>query len=195
MRAPDRALVTAAAAMAFALASAAPGARRAAAEIDGDQLVAPERGLRLELPRGWRASEVSAYPGIVVWLSRTQPHVTLLVTVDPVVGPCRDPLRFCDADPDAAINVLRQQLLAAGFQITAQEASRVPELDYQAGDRYLRHAVLVEGNQVVSVILAADSPALRAAQARVFERLALSIRALAPAPRRPAEDEREIAPP
>jgi hypothetical protein len=189
-----RALVPAVA-MAIAVALGAGAARPAAADIDGDVLIAPDRGLRLELPRGWRASEVSAYPGVVVWLSRTTPRITILVTVDPVVGPCRDPLRFCDRDADLAINVVRQQLDVAGFQVTAQAQSRTPELEYQAGNRFLRHAVLVIDDQVVSIILAADTAAIRAAQGRMFERLVTSVRPLAPPVRRPtSEDEREEVP-
>lgn len=169
-----------AAALAVGLAAAPGGAR---ADIQGDLLLAPEHGLRIELPRAWRASEVSAYPGVVVRLSRTQPRVTMVVTVDPLVGPCSDPIRFCGPNADAAIDVLRLQLVAAGFEVTAQTQSRAPELEYQLGGRYLRHAVLVIDGQVVSVVLAADSPAVRAGQARAFERLTQSIRGLAPAPR------------
>ncbi len=183
--------------LAVACAAIARTPRPAAAEIDGDTLIATEHGLRLELPRGWRASETTAYPGIVIWLARTTPRVTILVTVDPLIGPCGDPLRFCDRDAGAAITVLRKQLDLAGFQITAQAQSRTPELEYQAGGRFLRHAVLVLGDQVVSVVLAADSPAVRAAQGRVFERLTQTVRTLAVVPRRPvtSADEREAIPP
>ncbi len=194
---PPRALfrstaIALAATVAAAIATVDVG--RVAAEIDGDTLVATEHGLRLDLPRGWRASEVSAYPGVVVWLARTTPRVTIIVTVDPLVGPCRDPLRFCAAE--SAIDVVRQQLDDAGFRITAQTQSRTPELEYQAGKRFLRHAVLVVGDQVVSVILAADSPANRAAQGRVFDRLTQTVRPLAAPPRRATSaDEPGAAPP
>ena len=60
------------------------GAAPARADIDGDTLTSTTHGVRLELPRGWRASEVSVYPGVVVWLSRSSPRVTILVTVDQV---------------------------------------------------------------------------------------------------------------
>lgn len=174
--ATDRAWLATALAVAIVVGDA--GSRAVTAEVDGDTLIATEHGLRLELPRGWRASEVSAYPGVVVWLARTMPRVTILVTVDPLVGPCRDPLRFCSAD--GAIDVLRTQLDAAGFQITAQAQSRTPELEYQVGKRFMRHAVMVIGDQVVSVVLAADSPAVRAAQGRMFERLTQNVRAIKP---------------
>lgn len=163
-------------AIALAIVVGATGPRPLAAEVDGDTLIATEHGLRLELPRGWRASEVSAYPGIVVWLARTTPRVTIIVTVDRLVGPCGDPLRFCERDAEAAADVLRRQLDAAGFQITAQAQSRTPELEYQTGQRFLRHAVMVIGDQVVSVVLAADSPSVRAAQGRMFERLIQNVR-------------------
>lgn len=181
---------------ALAVAALVAIATPARADIEGDALVSTEHGVRLELPRGWRATEVSAYPGVVVRIARTTPRVTIFVTVDPVDGPCSDPLRFCSRDADAAIGVVRAQLVAAGFQITAQAQSRTPELEYQAGDRYLRHAVVLLGDRVVSVILAADSPATRAAQGRLFERLTQTVRPLAVAPKRPTSvDEREAVPP
>jgi hypothetical protein len=189
-------MTSSARALVLVTALAAAPTTAARADIDGDTLISTEHGLRLELPRGWRATEVTPYPGIVVWMSRTTPRVTMIVTVDPVVGPCRDPLRFCDRDPDAAITVLRAQLGAAGFQITAQTQSRTPELEYQAGGRFLRHAAVVLDDRIVSVILAADSAQARAAQGRVFERVTQTVRALALVPRRPTSvDEREAAPP
>jgi hypothetical protein len=169
---------------AIALVALVASGAAARADIDGDTLVATEHGLRLELPRGWRATEVTAYPGVVVWLARTTPRVTIVVTVDPVVGPCSDPLRFCSRAPGDAADVLRAQLVTAGFEVTTQSQGRAPELEYQVGTRFLRHAVVVVDDQVVSVILAADSASARAGQGRAFERMLQSIRALAPAPRR-----------
>ncbi len=167
-------------ALALGLALAALAPSTTSAEIDGDALVASDAGVWLELPRGWRASEFSAYPGVLVWLSRTTPRVNILVTVDEQ-APCRDPLRFClGGDASASISVVRQQLEAAGFEITKQLVSRTPEIEYQAGRRFLRHATIVVGTRVVSVVMAADSPAVRAAQGRVFERMTQSVRALAP---------------
>lgn len=191
----DRPSTLAARALLAAAVVISAGAAPARADIDGDTLTSTPHGVRLELPRGWRASEVSVYPGVVVWLSRSSPRVTILVTVDPLVGPCDDPLRFCSAS--GAIDVLRGQLDVAGFTVTAQAQSRTPELEYQAGGRFLRHAVLVVDDQVVSVVLAADSPTLRSAQRRVFERVVQTVRPLTVAPRRPltSEDEREVIPP
>lgn len=154
-------------------------ARPATAEIDGDTLVDAGRGVRLELPRGWRATDVTPYPGVLAWLSRTTPRVAILVTADRIDA-CDDPGRFCDRDASRAMATLVEQLSAAGFVVTAQEQSRTPEVEYEAGRRNLRQAVVVVGDQLVSVVLAADSPAVRAAQGRVFERLVQSVRSSTP---------------
>lgn len=155
-------------------------ARPAIAEIDGDTLIDAARGVRLELPRGWRVTDVTPYPGVLARLSRTTPRVAILVTAD-AIAPCNAPGQFCDPDAGHAIAALVEQLSAAGFVVTAQEQSGTPEVEYEAGRRYLRQAVVVVGDQVVSVVLAADSPAVRAAQGRVFERLVQSVRSSAPA--------------
>lgn len=155
-----------------ALAIAAP----ATAEIDGDSFVSDEHGIRAQLPRGWRITESSGYPRTLVWLSRSKPRVRMAITIDPISDECGAGVTFCNADPNAAASALRAHLVSAGFEITSQEQTRTPELEYQGKKSYLRHAVIIIGDNVVSVILAADSPADRAQVGRVFDRLTQSVR-------------------
>ncbi|HVK71943.1 MAG TPA: hypothetical protein VM734_01430 [Kofleriaceae bacterium] len=169
-------------AVALALASiAAPTAR---ADVDGDVFTSETHGVRAEVPRGWRVSEPNGYPNVLLWLSRSRPHVKIVVAYDRIVPDCRAALdvAFCNRDVAQVAAALRTQIAAAGFTITAQEQSRTPGLEYQANGRYLRHALVVVGDLVVSVILVADSAADRAAQSRLFERLTQSVRPLARAP-------------
>lgn len=154
------------------LALAAP----ASAEIDGDSFVSEEHGVRAQLPRGWRITESSGYPRTMVWLSRSKPRVRMAIAIDPIADECGTGITFCSADPSAAAAALRAHLVSAGFEITSQEQTRTPELEYHGKKSYLRHAVIIVGDSVVSVVLAADSRADRAQVARVFDRLTQSIR-------------------
>jgi hypothetical protein len=151
-------------------------ASSATAEIDGDSYVSDEHGVRAQLPRGWRITESSGYPRTLVWLSRSRPRVRMAITIDPIGDECGAGVTFCSADPSAAAAALRAHLVTAGFEITSQEQTRTPELEYQGKRSYLRHAVIIIGDNVVSVILAADSPADRAQVGRVFDRLTQSVR-------------------
>jgi hypothetical protein len=150
----------------------------ASADIDGDSFVSEQHGVRAQLPRGWRITESSGYPRSLVWLSRSKPRVRIAIVVDPIADECGAGIAFCSPDPNAAAAALRAQLVGAGFEITSQEQTRTPELQYQGRRSYLRHAVIIVGDSVVSVILAADSAADRASVGRVFDRLTQSVRPL-----------------
>lgn len=154
----------------------------AAADIDGDSFVSEAYGLRATLPRGWRISESTGYPRNLLWLSRSKPRVRIAIVVDPIAPDCRAGATFCNRDPSRAAETLLAHLSAAGLEGgTIRRESRTPTLDYRIGSSHLRHAVIVIGDHVVSVILAADSPGDVSAMARTFDRLVQSVRPIAPA--------------
>jgi hypothetical protein len=150
------------------------------ADIDGNTYISTALGVRAELPRGWRVSESSGYPNVLFWMSRSKPRVKIAVVFDLIAPDCRATIDaiFCSTDAAQAVAALRPQIAGAGFAITAQEQSRTPELEYEAEHRYIRHALVVVGDVVISLILTADSPAERAGQSRTFERLTQSVRSL-----------------
>lgn len=153
----------------------------AAAEIDGDSYVSDEHGVRAQLPRGWRITESTGYPRTLLWLSRSKPRVRISVAVDPIAADCRTGATFCNRDPNSVAQTLEAHLRAAGFEIrSSSPQSRTPTLDYTIGRAHLRHSIVVVGDHVVSVIIAADSPADLSSMARTFDRIVQSIRPLAP---------------
>lgn len=180
--APKRILVgLGVAALACATLAGLGVSHRAAADIEGNSYVSETYGLRATLPRGWRITESSGYPRTLLWLSRSKPRVRIAVTVDPIATDCRAGATFCNRDPSSIAATLDAQLTAAGFARGAlRHDSRTPTLEYRIGNAYLRHAVVVIGDHVVSVILAADSPADVAAMTRTFDRLVQSVRPTAP---------------
>jgi hypothetical protein len=167
--------------LAAVLAAVSASARPAAADIDGDSFLSETYGLRATLPRGWRITESSGYPRTLLWLSRSKPRVRISVAVDPIAADCRTGATFCNRDPGSVAATLETHLRAAGFNIrSASPQSRTPTLDYTIGRSYLRHSVVVVGDHVVSVIIAADSPADLSSMARTFDRIVQSVRPLAP---------------
>ncbi len=172
-----RSALTATTIVGLALALGAP----ASADIDGDIFTSTAVGIRAEVPRGWRVGESSGYPNVLLWMSRSKPRVKIVVVFDHIVPDCRTVIdaTFCSHDVAQIVAALRAQVAAAGFTITAQAQTRTPELEYQVDRRYLRHALVVVGDRVVSIILTADSPADRASQSRTFERLTQGVRPMA----------------
>lgn len=168
-----RRAAAAVAALAIAMLAAAP----AVAEIEGDTYVSEEHGIRAQLPRGWRITESSGYPRSLVWLSRSKPRVRIAIVIDPIAPACGPGVTFCSDDPAAAAKALRVHLEGAGFKVDEPTETRTPELLYQGKRSYLRHALIIVGDSVVSVILAADSPSDRASVGRVFDRITQSVRA------------------
>ena len=71
---------------------------------------------------------------------------------------------------------LRERLDRLGVRVTAQQDSRTPELEYEANGRYVRHALVIVGDRVVSVILATERGEDRSGLRRMFDRLVQSVR-------------------
>lgn len=153
-------------------------ATAARADLDGDVFTSADDGVRIEVPRGWRASDKSAYPHVLLTLSRSRPRARVFITIDPIVPGCRtEPdAVFCSSDPPKAMASLRERLDRLGVRVTAQQDSRTPELEYEANGRYVRHALVIVGDRVVSVILATERGDDRSGLRRMFDRLVQSVR-------------------
>ena len=136
----------------------------------------------MEVPRGWRVSTRSGYPRVLLTLSRSTPRARIVVTIDPIVPGCRtEPdAVFCSSEPTAAMARLRERLDGLAVRVTAQQQSRTPELEYESDRRFVRHALIVVGDRVVSVILSTDAPEARTSLRRTFDRVTQSVRPFAP---------------
>ncbi|MEZ4404582.1 MAG: hypothetical protein R3B06_31470 [Kofleriaceae bacterium] len=152
----------------------------ARAELDGETFTSTAAGVRLDAPRGWRASEASGYPRVLLRLSRSTPPAKITIAIDRIVPGCltAPDAVFCSSEPNAAAAQLRTRLDGLGVRVTAQQQSRTPELEYEANRRYVRHALIIVGDQVVSVVLSTNSSAARASLRTVFDRLVESVRPL-----------------
>ena len=145
--------------------------------------------LRLLVPRGWRATEQPNYPGLLLWMLRSQPSGQIVLTSETFTHDlyCSWPVS-CRATRDAPMQkyacALRQKLEAQRLRVgTVQagpkenEAAGMPSVwfEYDDGRRFLRQAIAMTGDRAISLILSAPSNDARAAHGRAFEQVLRSL--------------------
>ncbi len=153
--------------------------------------------LRFVVPRGWRATDQSSYPGLLLWMTRVDANrtSTMVLTAQAFTREvyCSWPVT-CRTNRDATLPeklacALGQKLSARRIhvgQIQAgpkeNEAAGLPSvwLEYDDGKQFFRHALAVNEDRVVSLVLTAPSNEARAQQARAFEQALRTLRPLTP---------------
>src|SRR5215475_13049456 len=58
-------------------------ARDSAADLDNLVFTSRPDRVRLIVPRGWRASDQASYPGLLLWMARSQPQGQIELTSEP----------------------------------------------------------------------------------------------------------------
>ncbi|MBP6840542.1 MAG: hypothetical protein KA190_24800 [Kofleriaceae bacterium] len=163
------------------------------ATLEGQTFTAASDGVRLTVPRGWRASEQATYPGVVLWLRRTRPPGVMLLSSEVLTDQayCGWPATCRDGSPNLGQQfacVLAEQLTAAGFKVGPIQSGPKAGLgsvwfDYEDGRRFLRQAVIADDPRVFSLVLSATTHSDRSQHARVFEQVLRTVRrAPVPAP-------------
>ena len=145
--------------------------------------------LRLLVPRGWRATEQPNYPGLLLWMLRSQPSGQIVLTSETFTRElyCSWPVS-CRTSHDAPTQkyacALRQKLEAQRLRVgTVQggpkenETAGLPSVwfEYDDGRRFLRQAIAMTGDRAISVILSAPSNDARASHGRAFEQVLRSL--------------------
>jgi hypothetical protein len=152
---------------------------------DLDNLVFTSRTehLRLIVPRGWRASDLPSYPGLLLWMARSQPPGQIELTTEVFTHElyCSWPVS-CRASHEGLPSqygcALRAKLEAQHLKVDAiqagpkeNEAEGLPSIwfEYNDGKHFLRHAITFSPDRAISLILSAPTSAARATHARAFE--------------------------
>jgi len=153
----------------------------------------PDR-VRLIVPRGWRASDLPSYPGLLLWMARSQPQGQIELTSEgftrelfcswPV--PCRtshDPLpaRYACA-VRAKLEALRMRVGPTEAGPRETEAAGLPSVsfEYDDGKRFLRHAIAMSSDRAFSLVLSAPNSDARASHGRAFEQALRTLQLLTP---------------
>lgn len=152
--------------------------------------------LRVLVPRGWRATEQPSYPGLLLWMLRSQPTGQMVLTSETFTRDlyCSWP-PLCRGSHDSPTQkyacALREKLEAQRLRVgTVQagpkenETAGLPSVwfEYDDGRRFLRQAIAMTGDRAVSLILSAPSNDARASHGRAFEQTLRSLSLLPEAP-------------
>jgi len=162
------------------------------AELENQIFSSKTHRLRLVVPRGWRATDQPSYPGMVLWMLRTRPDGNMVLTAEPFTRTvyCSWPPE-CRATPDPLATklacALRQKLNAQRIRVGPVQAgpkenqeAGLPSVWYELDDgkQYLRQAVALSEDRVVSLTLTAQSSEARTAHVRAFEQALRTLRPL-----------------
>ena len=153
----------------------------------------PDR-LRLVVPRSWFATEQASYPGLLLWMRHPSPEGHIALTAEPFTRklycswpvPCRT---SHDALPNKLACALSSELKAQKLRVgpvqagpKENEEAGMPTVwfEYDDGKRFLRQAVAVTEDRVVSLVLATSSADSRTSYVRAFEQALRTLRPLTP---------------
>ena len=170
------------------------------AELENQVFTSRANRLRLIVPRGWRATDHPTYPGLLLWMMRTQPPGQVALSAEAFTREL-----YCSWPPEcrAAIDTptgkyacaLRAKLQAQRIRVgpvqagpKENEAAGLPSVwfEYDDGKRFLRQALAVTNDRAVSLVLSAPSLEARSAHVRSFDQALRTLRLLTAAESAPA---------
>ena len=162
------------------------------ADLENQVFTSKPDGLRIVIPRYWRATDQPSYPGVLLWMMRSEPEGRIALTVEPFTHAlyCSWPVT-CRTSHDALSAkyacALRQRLQAEDMRLGAVQAGPKDNeevglasvwFEYDDGKHFLRQAVAVTNDRAISLVLSAASVDNRATLARPFEQALRTLRPL-----------------
>ena len=193
----------------------------ARAELEGQVFTSRPDRLRMIVPRGWRVTDQPTYPGLALWMMRSQPPGQIVLTGEAFTRDlycswppaCRDTQEPLTAKYACAIRakLVAQRLRVGPVQQGPKEnaSAGLPSVwfEYDDGKRFLRQAVALTQERALSLVLSSPTAEGRAAHIRTFDQALRTIRLIdadeadepvapaEPAPAPPADGVRPAPPP
>jgi hypothetical protein len=163
-----------------------------AADLENSVYTSRAHRLRLMVPRGWRATASPSYPGLILWMMRSQPPGEIVLTAEVFTRElyCSWPIACRTSSESLASKyacALRQRLVDQRMRVGPvqpgpkdNEAAGLPSVwfEYDDGARFMRQAVALGSDRAVSLILASPTNEARAAHVRPFEQALRTMRTL-----------------
>ncbi len=183
--------ISAAMAVAIAIVVGEPVAVQA--ELENQVFTAKAERLRLVVPRGWRATDQPSYPGLLLWMMRSEPEGKIVLTDEPFTRDvyCSWPVRCQmshDALPAKLACALGAKLSAVGLHVgpvqagpKENEEAGMPSVWFEYDDHgkvFIRQAVAIDEDHVVSLVLSAPTAEARNSHVRAFEQALRTLRPL-----------------
>jgi hypothetical protein len=163
-------------------------------EANLDNLVftsTPDR-IRMVVPRGWRATDQPSYPGLLLWMMRSQPPGQIVLTSEVFTRElyCSWPAT-CRNSTESVLQryvcALRTKLGVAGMKVGAvqpgpkeNQTAGMPSIyfEYEDGRRFLRHAFTFTNDRFITLVLSAPTNDGRASHIRPFDQALRTLRPL-----------------
>jgi hypothetical protein len=151
--------------------------------------------IRMVVPRLWRATDQPSYPGLILWMTRSQPPAQIVLTSEAFTRDlyCTWPVA-CRAGGDSLTArfacALRAKLAAQRLRVgptqpgpKENEQAGIPSVwfEYEDGKRFLRHAVALTADRAYSLVLSSPTNEARASHARAFDQILRSLRPISAA--------------
>ena len=165
------------------------------AELENSVYTSRANRLRMVVPRGWRATDQPSYPGLLLWMLRSQPPGQIVLTSEVFTREqyCSWPIA-CRTSPESLSSkyacALRSRLQAQRMVVGPVQSgpkdnalAGLPSVwfEYDDGKRFLRQAIAVGGDRAVTLVLSAPTNDARAAHVRPFEQALRTLRPLSAA--------------
>jgi len=164
----------------------------ARAEVENHVFTSSADDLRLVVPRGWRETDQPSYPGLLLWMMRSQPEGRMVLTAQAFTRAvyCSWPVKCRtnhDALPSKLACSLRHKLQIQRMKVGPSQAgpkeneqAGMPSVwfEYDDGHHFFRQAVALADDRVVSLVLSTDSADARSAHVRSFEQALRTLRTL-----------------
>jgi len=153
------------------------------ADLDNLVFTSRPNHLRLVVPRGWRASDLPSYPGLLLWMARSDPQGQMQLTAEAFTHElyCTWPAS-CRASRDGLPSkyacAIRSKLEAQRLRLgpiqagpRENEAAGLPSIwfEYDDGKHFLRQAIAFSDDRAISLVLVAPTGEARATHTRAFE--------------------------
>lgn len=151
--------------------------------------------IELLVPRGWRATDLPSYPGLLLWMTpKTPPGGQMVLTSETFTRElyCSWPVQCRMARDTSLVEkyacAIRAKLEAQRFRLGPKqtgpkenEAAGVPTVWFDFDDNkahFLRQAIGLTPDRAISLVLAAPTNEARAAHVRHFDQALRTIRLL-----------------
>ncbi len=161
------------------------------AELENAVFTSRVDRLRMVVPRGWRATDQPSYPGLLLWMMRTQPPGQMVLTAESFTRElfCSWPVTCRNQASNTAkyACALRERLEAQRLRVgpiqpgpKENELAGLPSVwfEYDDGKRFLRQAVAVTDDRAVSLVLTAPNAESRTTHGRPFDQALRTLRLL-----------------
>jgi hypothetical protein len=172
------------------------------AELENQVFTSRADRIQMVVPRGWRATDQPSYPGLLLWMMRTQPPGQIVLTGETFTRDlfCSWPVacrNLRDSNTAKYVCALRERLAAQRLRVgPVQQGPKENELaglpsvwfEYDDGKRFLRQAVAVTSDRAISLVLTAPTVEARAAHGRPFDQALRTLRILSAAETAPTID-------